>query len=346
MIFISNLLYADQPFTILSKSGLNVRKEPNTKSEKVASLPFGTVVDAEISFETDIDYIGKYLHHSEIIEGKKGFWMKIKYGSITGYIFSGFGLVGEWIVKPTEINKDYRLLSVGYFCNPINYDPKLNWFALTKVNGRIYLKKSEVIIRLFHEYNEKDTLGDLEGLWENFPLTIESNLKDTILYLIGTKSNLEEGELKSQLIDKQSGYTESENFLYPEQDFSFYYENINYQFHAYEDVKLTNENANGYIKKYQIELNMTHHKDIKSYNLSTELDLKKTAKDHCHFKTPQLVLVTDINRDGFPDFIYYSHTMTESCGVCWEYHLFMSDKSNLNKLYKKVAEEISCNCIT
>lgn len=95
MIFISNLLYADQPFTILSKSGLNVRKEPNSKSEKVASLPFGTVVDAEISFETDIDYIGKYLHHSEIIEGKKGFWMKIKYGSITGYIFSGFGLVGE-----------------------------------------------------------------------------------------------------------------------------------------------------------------------------------------------------------------------------------------------------------
>lgn len=76
LIFISIQVYAE-PFTILSKSGINVRKEPNSKSEKVASLPFGTVVDAEISFETDIDYIGKYLHHSEIIEGKKGFWMKI-----------------------------------------------------------------------------------------------------------------------------------------------------------------------------------------------------------------------------------------------------------------------------
>jgi hypothetical protein len=29
---------------------------------------------------------------------------------------------------------------------------------------------------------------------------------------------------------------------------------------------------------------------------------------------------------------------------CWEYHLFLSDKSNPDKPIRKVAIEISCNC--
>ena len=81
-----------EPFTILAKSGLNVRKKPNPKSEKVGALPFGTVVEAEIDYESDIGYNRRYKHFSEVIEGKQGFWMKISHGKVEGYIFSGFGL--------------------------------------------------------------------------------------------------------------------------------------------------------------------------------------------------------------------------------------------------------------
>jgi hypothetical protein len=100
-----------EPFTILARSGLNVRKEPNVKSEKVRALPYGTIVDA-----------GKR-HHlkasnqvEEVIEGKKGMWIKITSGNVEGYIFSGFGLYGEWVTKG---NPDFGLLTVGHRCTPV-----------------------------------------------------------------------------------------------------------------------------------------------------------------------------------------------------------------------------------
>lgn len=335
-----------EPFTILAKSGLNVRKEPNSKSEKVGMLPFGTVVEAEINYETDMGYNQRHKHFSEVIDGKQGFWMKISYGKIKGYIFSGFGLIGEWVVKSTEINKDFRFLRVGKYCDAINYDPKLNWYALTKNNEKLAVKKSEVTLRLTHEFNEQDTLGEENEYWTEFPLVVKSNLKDMILILIGTKTYLEEGEVFSQLVAKQLGYSESENFLFPEQSYRFYFEGKNYQFHAYEGVKLTNENQDGCIKKYQLELNISVHPETKKYNLSKELELDETAARHSNYKTPQLIFVGDINKDNLADFIYYSHTMSDNCETCMEYHLFLSDKTNPDKPIRKVANEKSCNCIT
>jgi Bacterial SH3 domain len=345
LILISATAYAE-PFTILAKSGLNVRKEPNSKSEKVALLPFGTVVDAAIYRETDIDYKYRYKHFSEVIEGKQGFWISITHGQIKGYIFSGFGIIGQWVVPSTAINKDYRLLRVGAYCDPVNYDPKLNWYALTKVNGKMFVKKSEVTLRLTHEFNEQDTLGGEHEFWQEFPLIVNSNLTDTILFLIGTKKSLEEGVMFSPIIPPQWGYSEVGKFLFPEQTYDLYYGGINYQFHAFEDVKLTKDNPNGYIKRYQLELKTITQTAVKKYNLSKELELTETAEMHCGYNVPQVVLLGDINKDGLPDFIYYSHTMTDSCGICWEYHLFMSDKSNPEKPIRKVAHHINCNCIT
>ena len=85
--------------------------------------------------------------------------------------------------------------------------------------------------------------------------------------------------------------------------------------------------------------------EVKKYNLSKELELISTAENHCNYRTPQLILVGDINSDRLPDFIYYSHTMTDGCGACWEYHLFLSDKLNIDTPIRKVAHEINCNCI-
>lgn len=344
-MLISATSYA-APFTILAKSGLNVRKEPNSKSEKIAALPFGTVVEAEINYETDIGYNGGYKHFSEIIEGKQGFWMSISHGKVKGYIFSGFGLVGKWVVNSTETNKDYRLLRVGQYCDAINYDPKLNWYALTKANGKLSIKKSEVTLRLIHEFNEKDTLGENNEYWAEYPLVVQTNQKDTVLFLVGSTTNLEEGAITSQFVAQKWGYSEDENFLFPEQIHGFYYEGKNYQFHAYESVKLTKENPKGYIKNYQLELKVSTDSEVKKYNLSKELGLESTAEMHCTYKTPQLIFVGDINKDGLLDFIYYSHSMNDGCGVCWEFHLFLSDKSNPDKPIRKVANEISCNCIT
>jgi hypothetical protein len=345
LILFSVNVYGES-FTVLVKSGLNIRKEPNSKSERVGLLAFGTVVEAEINSETDYDHTFRYKHYTEIIEGKKGFWIKISHNKIDGYIFSGFGLVGEWVVKSTEINKEYRILRVGQYCGPINYDPNLNWYALTKVNGELSIKKTEVTLRLTHEYNELDTLGTENEYWSEFPLVVKSNIKDSILFLIGSKSTLEESNVVSQFVANKWGYSEEENFLYPEQTYQFYNQGKDYKFHAFEGVKLTKDNPEGYIRKYQIELIVGYMPEPKKYNISKHLGLDDTAERHCNYYTPQLFLVGDINKDGLPDFIYYSHTMTDSCGVCWQYHLFMSDSTNQIEPFRKVADEISCNCIT
>lgn len=346
LIILSVKSYAEH-FTILAKSGLNVRKEANAKSEKIGFLPFGTVVEAEINYETDIGYNNKYTHFSEVIEGKQGFWMKISHGKIKGYIFSGFGLIGDWVVNPTEINKDFRLLRVGKYCNPLNYDPKLNWFALTHANGKLSIKKSEVTLRLVHEINEQDTMGDENEYWSESPLIVESTIEDAVLFLIGTNINLEEGAITSQLVSNQWGYSGGDGiFLFPEQTYPFYYGGKNYQFRAFEKVKLTKENPDGYLKNYQLELKTIENEEVKKYNFSKELQLEETAERHCNYQTPQLIMIGDINKDGLPDFMYYSHTMSDSCGICWEYHLFISDSSNPDKPIRKVANEISCNCTT
>lgn len=336
-----------ESFTVLAKSGVNIRKEPNSNSQKIGTLAFGTIVEAEIDYEKDIKFNYKYKHFTEIIEGKQGFWVKISYGKVEGFIFSGFGLIGEWVVGSTEINRDFRILRAGKYCGAINYDPKLNWFALSKENGKLYIKKSEVTLRIVHEFNEQDTLGSENEYWTAFPLIVKSNLKDTILFLIGTKTELEEGAVCSQFIASEWNNSEGGKFLFPEQTHNFNYNGKNFHFHAFERVRLTSDNPDGYVKNYQIELKVTVDQlTVKKYNLSEELELQDTAERHCGYKTPQLILVGDINRDGLPDFIFYSHTMSDSCEFRREHHLFLSDKSNNEKPVRRVANDIGLNCIT
>lgn len=334
-----------QTFTVLAKSGLNIRREPNSKSEKVGHLPFGTMVDIDFHGR-DVDYSRRYKHFSEIIEGKRGFWVKTTFGKTEGYIFSGFGLIGEWVVKSSEINRDYRLLRIGQYCDPINYDPQLNWYALTKNNGKMEVKKSDVILKLTHEFTEKDTLGTGNEYWREFPLVVSSNLSDTVFFLIGTRKPLQEKEIFSEFLGDIWNYTDIAKFLYPEETYSKYYEGKNYTFRAYETVKLTKENSEGYTKQYQIALEVNTHPETNVYNISTDLGFLDTGRKHSQYKTPQLIWVGDMNSDGLLDFIYYSHTMTDSCGVSWEYHLFLSDKDNPSKPIRKVSNQIQGNCIS
>lgn len=348
LILLSPTCSIAAPFTVLAKSGLNVRKGPSASSEKIGYLPFGTVVEADIQFDRDLDASSGYVykHFSEVIEGNRGFWMKISHKKTEGYIFSGFGLVGEWVVPSSEINSDFRLLQVGGSCSPINYDPSLHWYALAKNNGKLEVKKTEVTVKLLHSFTEKDTLGDQTLSWLSFPLKISSNLPDTIFLLIGSRKMFPEKEVFSMFLGTRWNYIDEAKFLYPEQTFSTYYNGINYSFRAFETVILTRENPQGYVKKYQIEFGINvYHPNQQIFNISTELGCHTTGQVHVRFKTPQLVWVGDLNSDGLLDFIYYSHSMTESCSVNWEHHLFLSDKNNLVKPIQKVAVEIQGSCI-
>ncbi len=336
-----------EPFTVLAKSGLNVRKGPSASSAKTGYLPFGTVVEADIQYDSDIIPHSGYLysHFSEVIEGNRGFWVKIRHKKTEGFIFSGFGLVGEWAVPSSEINKDFRLLEVGATCNPVNYDPGLHWYALTKNKDKMEIKKSDVTLKLIHSFTEKDTLGDQYAEWKTYPIVVSSNLTDTVVFLIGSRKELPEKEVFASLLGTTRNYKHEAKFLYPEEIYSTYYNGTSYAFRAFENVMLTRGNPEGYLKQYQIEFSINMHRsNQQTFNISTDLGFLDAGQRHAQYKTPQLVWIGDLNSDGLLDFIYYSHSMTDSCGGSLEYHLFLSDKNNPDRPVQKVANEFLIYC--
>lgn len=76
---------------VIAGNGLNVRKEPNTKSEKIGKLHFGTKVNV-------VEKTGKLLEIKDGNEIVKGEWVKIKFinsqilssENNSGYVFNGY----------------------------------------------------------------------------------------------------------------------------------------------------------------------------------------------------------------------------------------------------------------
>ncbi len=98
---------------VKAKSGLRIRELPNLNSLKIGLIPDGA----------EIDTYGEILEE-QIIDGKTGKWMKIKYGNISGYSFSGF------LDRPTLTNlsneltleEEFKKLMPSF--EDFDYDPK------------------------------------------------------------------------------------------------------------------------------------------------------------------------------------------------------------------------------
>ncbi len=327
---------AQDYFTVTAPSGLNLRAEPGVKGKKIIAIPFGAVVEMEESvYEPGT---------IDTIESKVGSWLEVKYRGQKGYVFSGFLMPGEAVVQSTGINRYYRMLSPGYHCSAANYDPSLYWYALVRKNNRLTVKKTSIMVKFRNDFSEKE----LAECVDCYTCKVEADMKDSVFFFIGTKQPLAEGTPFSKFLGDYWNYDGGAKFFYPEQDLLTYYPPYQYLFRAYEGVTLTYQPP-GYEKKYQLEYSMilpTQDYQMKTFDLSKDLALKGDARQHGKYKTPQLIWYGDLNQDGLLDFIWYSHSMTDGCGVCWEYHLFMSDKNDPNQPIKKVADHVECNCLT
>lgn len=329
---------AQNYFTVTALSGLNLRSEPGVKGKKIAAIPFGAIVETVESYSPDV---------ADTIEGKAGSWLEVKYRGQKGYVFSGFLAPGEAIVQPSGINRDYRLLTPGFHCSAANYDPGLHWYALLRENNRLTVKKTRIVVRFSNDFSEKD-LAAGEDCPDCYTCKVEADITDSVFFYIGSKQPLKEGAPFSRFLGTYWNYDGGAKFFYPEQDLLEYYPPYQYLFRAYEGVTLTYQPP-GNEKKYQLEFLMIlpgQESQVKTFDLSKDLALTGDARQHGKYKTPQLIWYGDLNQDGLLDFIWYSHSMTDSCGVCWQYHLFMSDKNDPDQPIKKVADHEECNCLT
>jgi hypothetical protein len=77
---------AGDKLTVLAKSGLSLRSNPNSQGKKKSTLPFGTVVTVEA------EGLKATPHQVEEFKGYsiKGYWVKVKANGEEGWVFDGY----------------------------------------------------------------------------------------------------------------------------------------------------------------------------------------------------------------------------------------------------------------
>lgn len=90
---------AGDTLRVFALSGLKLRDQNNLSGKVVATMKFGEAVVIEQTFQFD-------QNHSGTIEGFKGHWIKIKYGTLTGFAFDGFlSALPVPETRPTQVNE-------------------------------------------------------------------------------------------------------------------------------------------------------------------------------------------------------------------------------------------------
>lgn len=77
---------AGDKLTVLAKSGLSLRSNPNSQGKKKSTLPFGTIVTV------DAEGLRVTSHEVEEFKGYtiKGHWVKVKANGEEGWVFDGY----------------------------------------------------------------------------------------------------------------------------------------------------------------------------------------------------------------------------------------------------------------
>ena len=86
----------------IAKSGLNIRNKPALEGSKVGRIPFGE----------RLELLETVLEAKEQFEGIFGYWVKVQFDSISGYVFDGF-LSRIPVLEPLEDKDKYGCLTVN-----------------------------------------------------------------------------------------------------------------------------------------------------------------------------------------------------------------------------------------
>ncbi len=67
-------------YTVVAKSGLNLRTEKNLNSKMITIVPYLTVVEL----------LGNYANEKITVEEVEGFWVHVRHNKDDGYLYSGY----------------------------------------------------------------------------------------------------------------------------------------------------------------------------------------------------------------------------------------------------------------
>lgn len=328
------------PFTILAPKGLILRAGPGQQHPKLTTLPFGTIVEANLT-EAQLQYFEAIPpFDAQVIEGHRGFWMPVRYQQHRGFLFSGFVQVGERVVKSTEQNRDFRMLVTGYSCDMLNYDPQLHWYKMAWVDGALQFVPTQVSLRLRQAFTLRDTVHPYwEGL--NYEVLHDGSGEEDLL--IGSRQPLPARAALSKMPGTQRGDAWEPCFLDAGQTYTVNFNGGRYRFFV-EALQAGDSAARPANYRFKVGVRLPGEAQERTIPLSKELGLDESLETYRHFRTPTLHWVGDLNGDGYLDFIWCWRATLESCGGGDAYHLLFTDPEHPKRLIWKVAYEYHDYC--
>jgi hypothetical protein len=309
LIFLLSLYNANAEewtYTVVATNGLSIKETPSIDSDQITTVPYGELVKSE-------NY-GVY-DKLDTINGTVGFWLKIKYKNISGFMFSGF-LVAEDVFPLSRADTiPYVLIDEwaeysegGKFCpgfyNPSHYIPNFYWYGIKVLDTTTIITKTNVIPEYNpNRWNKNDSIM--------FDVKLKVKNQNSFDFVFGSKYEIEPHEINSVKyfgLDSKIGI-----FIYPEQSVRIHPTNAGYELNASETISILNNSENIIKRKYTLDL--LHYGDtIFIKNMTKVFDLNRPARIHAIFKNPQLFWSGDINNDKVPDLILKHRIMHESGG--------------------------------
>lgn len=337
--FNSSIAIADMcTLTVVSQSGLTLRKEPNLKSEKIAIAKFGEIVFTY--GDCDFSHLNSKLVE---IDGIKGYWLEVWYNEQQGYMFSGYLVIGDIfpnsrtdtldlvimdkIIRFRDDDGTYHVDSFNY----LSYDPKLNWYGV-KIDKEYTLLEKTTIQPIFD--NDR---WQKHGLNRNGDVFLSITNWENYSFLIGTKNSLGNDKFESTIHKNCDG--ELGIFLFPEQKLSIEFKNKNYAFIAREKYTIVNHQENQIEKKYDLSLYIFED-EVKIINKENILNLWGSAMICANYKNPKLLWSSDLNRDGYLDFIFIVSPMKDACGAFPYLRFIYSNINEKGKLFYCSNEDV------
>ena len=128
-------------FKVIARDGLNLREHATVDSKRLLTLPFNTTGE-----------ILQLTKNSQKIQGRSGYWLQTKYNDKSGWVFSGFVLVGK---NKEELFPEKVQRSAG----AIEEIPKATWSEAGQAVGKISFRNHNVILSNINGVPLKDASG-------------------------------------------------------------------------------------------------------------------------------------------------------------------------------------------
>jgi hypothetical protein len=330
--------HSQQYYTVVANSGINLRAAPSIDSEIIGKVPFGTWLIANEAIEEIFN------KEADNIDGRKGIWTKVLHDQKEVFAFSGYLLKHKWYFGesqkdrnllideydiylnrklPETINTNYKLIMPG-FTDYKNFDPNIHWYAIIKKEGEFYLEKTNLQMIPTYEYFTLQDEKNWHSLEGPYIYNFECPFGADVDYYIGSDIPLTTGKITGCKHD----IVELPKLIHPDEKIRLGM-GIEHDawIYAYEE-NIIDHDKRTHEQIYQLGIfdNYVASKeiiDLMEYSL-----FRYPAKQHIYKKASTIEFIGDLNHDGICDFIMYFTDGIESCGMQFEYQLFMSDANS------------------